>query len=433
MSEGSIGVGLIGLGVIGGQVAKVLGDKADVLGQRVGRRLNLTKFKLLEADLAKASEMGINPQLITLEADEFFADPEIDIVVEVIGGESPALEYLRRALIGGKHVVTANKEVIAKHGAELLALAQQHGVGLHYEASVGGGIPLIAPFQSDLVANKIKGIYAIINGTTNYILTKMAKDGVDFADALRQAQELGYAEANPENDVEGIDAGYKLAVLASLAFHTQVQPRDIYCEGISRLGGRDFQYAREFGFAIKLLAIAKQSGGSIEARVHPVLIPEDSLLANINGVYNAVLVEGDLVGRVLFFGEGAGALPTSSSVVANIVSAAQDVILGVGNRDIWSLEPGKQIKPMSEIETRYYFRMNVSDSPGVLALIATVLGEHRISISLVTQKWTDSVSQTAEIVIMTHPAQEKAVQQAMDALKPLDVVREITNFIRVED
>ena len=227
MSEGSIGVGLIGLGVIGGQVAKVLGDKADVLGERVGRRLNLTKFKLLEADLAKASEMGINPQLITLEADEFFADPEIDIVVEVIGGESPALEYLRRALIGGKHVVTANKEVIAKHGAELLALAQQHGVGLHYEASVGGGIPLIAPFQSDLVANKIKGIYAIINGTTNYILTKMAKDGVDFADALRQAQELGYAEANPENDVEGIDAGYKLAVLASLAFHTQVQPRDI--------------------------------------------------------------------------------------------------------------------------------------------------------------------------------------------------------------
>ena len=433
MSEGSIGVGLIGLGVIGGQVARVLRDKAEVLGQQVGLRLNLTKFKLLEADLAKASEMGIDPQLITLEADEFFADPEIDIVVEVIGGESPALEYLRRALSSGKHVVTANKEVIAKHGTELLALAQQHGVGLHYEASVGGGIPLIAPFQNDLVANKIKGIYAIINGTTNYILTKMAKDGVDFTAALRQAQELGYAESNPENDVEGIDAGYKLAILASLAFRTQVQPRDIYCEGISRLGSRDFQYAREFGFAIKLLAIAKQGGGLIEARVHPVLIPEDSLLANINGVYNAVLVEGDLVGRVLFFGEGAGALPTSSSVAANIVSAAQDVTLGVGNRAGWSLEPGKKIKPMSEIETRYYFRMNVADRPGVLALIATVLGEHQIGISSVIQKWADSVSQTAEIVIMTHPAQEKAVQQAMDALKPLAVVREITNFIRVED
>jgi len=432
MKKGSIGVGLMGLGVVGGQVARVLKDKAEAISQQIGRRLVLCQLKVLETDLAKAREMGIDSQLITLNDDEFFDNPEIDIVVEAIGGESPALEYLRRALSGGKHVVTANKEVIAKHGAELLTLAQQHDVGLHYEASVGGGIPLIAPFQSDLVANKIKGIYAIINGTTNYILTRMAREGIDFPSALRQAQELGYAEANPENDVEGIDASYKLAILTSLAFRAQVQPEDIFCEGISRLGPRDFQYAREFGLTIKLLAIAKQSDDSIEVRVHPVLIPEDSLLANINGVYNAVMVEGDLVGRVLFFGEGAGALPTSSSVVANVVSAAQDITFGVGNRVSKSLVPGKKIKLMSDIETRYYFRMNVADRPGVFAQIAKVLGDHQISISSVIQKWADSVSQTAEIVIMTHPAQEKAVQQSLDTLKSLAVVKEINNFIRVE-
>jgi len=255
---------------------------------------------------------------------------------------------------------------------------------------------------------------------------------MDFSSALSKAQELGYAETNPENDVEGIDASYKLAILASLAFRSQVQPQDVYCEGISRLDSRDFQYARELGFAIKLLAIAKQSDESIEVRVHPVFIPEDSLLAKVDGVYNAVLVEGDLVGKVLFFGEGAGALPTSSAVVADIVSAAQDIALGVGNRTRWSLEPGKRIKPMSDIETRYYLRMNVADRPGVLAQISKVLGDHLISISSLIQKDADSVAQTAEIVIMTHPAQEKAVQQALGKLTLLEVVKEISNFIRVE-
>ena len=209
---------------------------------------------------------------------------------------------MRRTVAAGKNEITSNKEIIAKHVAELLALAQQHGVGLRYEASVGGGIPLIAPFQYDLVANKISGIYAIINGTTNYILTRMAKDGVDFSSALKRAQELGYAEANPERDVEGVDTTYKLAILASLAFHSQVRPEDIYCEGISRLDSCDFRYAQELGFAIKLLAIAKQDDKSIEVRVHPVFIPEDSLLAKVDGVYNAVLVEGDLVGKVLCYG-----------------------------------------------------------------------------------------------------------------------------------
>ena len=432
MKKQSIGIGLMGLGVIGGQVAKVLMDKTEDLSKQVGCPLVLCKLKVLEPDLAKVQAMEIDPQLVTTDADEFFASPEIDIVVEAIGGESPALEYLERAISGGKNVVTANKEVIAKHGVELLALAEQHGVGLHYEASVGGGIPLIAPFQNDLVANEIKGIYAIINGTTNYILTRMARDGMDFPSALSKAQELGYAEANPENDVEGIDASYKLAILASLAFRSQVQPQDVYCEGISRLDSRDFQYARELGFAIKLLAIAKQSDESIEVRVHPVFIPEDSLLAKVDGVYNAVLVEGDLVGKVLFFGEGAGALPTSSAVVADIVSVAQDIALGVGNRARWRLGPGKRIKPMSDIETRYYLRMNVADRPGVFAQISKVLGDHLISISSVIQKLADSAAHTAEIVIMTHPAQEKAVQQALGELTLLAVVKEISNFIRVE-
>ncbi|MFC1912809.1 homoserine dehydrogenase [Chloroflexota bacterium] len=432
MNEKVIGIGLMGLGVVAGQVARVLLDRAETLSDQAGCPLVLRKVKVLPQDLAGPQAREMDSQLFTTDANEFFAEPGIDIVVEAIGGESPPLEYLERAIRDGKHVVTANKEVIAKHGIGLLALAQQYRVGVRYEASVGGGIPLIAPFQHDLVANKLTGVYAIINGTTNYILTRMARDGVDFSSALKQAQELGYAEANPENDVEGIDASYKLAILASLAFHTQVRPEDIYCEGISRLGSRDFKYAQELGFAIKLLAIAKQDDSSIEVRVHPVFIAEDSFLAKINDVYNAVQVEGDLVGRVLFFGEGAGALPTSSAVIADIVSAAQEICLGVDSRAIWKLEPGKVLKPMADIETRYFLRLDIADRPGVLAQISRVLGDHNISISSAIQKLADSVAQTAEIVIITHPAREKAMQSALKELDNLTVVKEINNFVRVE-
>lgn len=432
MKKQSIGIGLMGLGVIGSQVARVLTEKAEILAEQVGCPLILRKVKVLPEDLARPQAQEMDPQLFTTDADEFFAEPEIDIVVEAIGGESPASQYLERAISGGKHVVTSNKEVIAKHGAELLTLAQRHGVGLRYEASVGGGIPLISPFQHDLVANKIGGIYAIINGTTNYILTRMAREGIGFSLALSSAQELGYAEANPRDDVEGIDATYKLAILASLAFHAQVRPEDIHCEGISRLGSRDFRYAQELGFAIKLLAIAKESNNSIEVRVHPVFIPEDSLLAKVDGVYNAVLVEGDLIGKVLFFGEGAGAQPTSSAVIADVVSVAQDIVRGVVSKAGWRLEPGKIIKPMSEIETRYYLRMSIADSPGVLAQISKVLGDNLISIASVIQKETDKAAQAAEIVLMTHPAREAAMQQALGELADLPVVKEINNFIRVE-
>jgi len=423
----------MGMGVVGGQVARVLLDKAEVLAEQVGCPLVLRKVKVLPQDLARSQARQMPPKLFTTDADEFFVEPEIDIVVEAIGGESPALDYLGRAISGGKHVVTSNKEVIAKHGAELLALARQHRVGLCYEASVGGGIPLIAPFKHDLVANEIRAIYAIINGTTNYILTRMAREGMDFSSALQLAQELGYAEANPENDIEGIDAAYKLAILASLAFQSQVRLEDIHREGISRLTNRDFRYARELGLAIKLLAIAKLGEKSIEARVHPVLIPEDSLLAKVDGVYNAVLVEGDLVGKVIFFGEGAGALPTSSAVIADVVSSARKIVLGIGSKARWEMEPGRSIKPMPEIETQYYIRLKASDRPGVLAQISRVFGDHSISISSAIQRETDSGDQMAEIVIMTHPAQERAMQQALSELEQLDVVKEISNFIRVED
>ena len=433
MKKQSIGIGLMGFGVVGGQVAKVLTDKADILAEQTGCPLILRKIKVLAEDLDRPQARQMPSQLFTTDDDEFFAEPGIDIIVEAIGGENPAREYLKRAISSGKHVVTSNKEVIAKHGAELQALAQQYEVGLRYEASVGGGIPLITPFKYDLIANEISGIYAIINGTTNYILTRMAREGIDFPVALKSAQELGYAEANPENDIEGIDANYKLAILASLAFQTKVRPEDIYREGISRIGSRDFRYAQELGFAIKLLAIAKQAGNSIEVRVHPVFIPEDSLLAKVDGVYNAILVEGDLIDKVLFYGQGAGPLPTSSAMVADIVSSAQDISLGVGNRFKWKPESGKRIKPMAEIETQYYLRMNCADRPGVLAQIAKILGDHMISIASAIQKEADSVAQTAEIVLMTHPSPEKGMQQALSKLAQLEVVKEISNFIRVEN
>jgi len=432
VNKDSIGVGLIGLGVVAGGVARVLTGKAKVLSEQVGCPLILRKVKVLESDLSRPQAKELGSQLFTTNDEEFFTEANIDIVVEAIGGEEPALDYLKRALAGGRHVVTSNKEVIAKHGAELFALAQEHGVGLHYEASVGGGIPLIAPFQQDLVANKISGIYAIINGTTNYILTRMADEGIDFPSALKSAQELGYAEADPKNDIEGIDSTYKLAILASLAFHLQVRPQDIHCEGISRLSSRDFKYARELGYAIKLLAIAKEKDDLVEVRVHPVFIPEDSLLAEVDGVYNAILVEGDLVGRVLFYGEGAGAAPTSSAVVADVVSAARDIVIGSGCRMRWRPEPGKAIRPMAELETGYYLRLNAADQPGVLAQVSKVLGDHRISISSVIQKAVDPVAQTAEIVIMTHPAKEAEMQRALAKLERMDSVKEIGNFIRVE-
>lgn len=430
MAARSIGIGLMGLGVIGSGVVKVLMGKPETLAREAGSRLVLKK--VLEQDSTKHGSMGLEPQLFTTQFAELISHSEVDIVVELIGGEHPAFEYIKEALAHGKHVVTANKEVMAKHWSQLLAVAHQHQVSLRCEASVGGGIPLIGPFQEDLVANDISAIYGILNGTTNYILTQMAKEGLDFSVALKQAQELGYAEANPANDIEGIDAAYKLAILTTIAFGTEVGPENIYHEGISRLQARDFRYAQELGYAIKLLAIAKRAGDSIEARVHPVFIPEDSLLAKVDGVYNAIHVEGDLVGKVIFYGQGAGPSATSSAIVADIINIAQNINRGKSSAPKLPFASERTIKPMAEIETRYYVRMSVADQPGVLAQISKILGDHSISISSVIQKEADPSTQIAEIMIMTHPANEQEVQQALKEAEQLPVVKEISNFVRVE-
>ncbi|MDY6833574.1 MAG: homoserine dehydrogenase [Chloroflexota bacterium] len=296
-----IGIGILGLGVVGSGVAQSLMLKAGAISEQVGCPVNLKKV-LIRTPRKKRS-LKLNPSFITTDSSQILDDPNIAIVVEVMGGEEPAYTYIQHALQSGKHVVTANKEVMAKHGSDLLRMAGHCGVGIFYEASVGGGIPLIGPLKRDLVVNRVSSIYAIINGTTNYILSKMSSAGMEFDEALHLAQELGFAETNPANDIEGTDAAYKLAILAGLAFQAEINARDVYREGITGLTEHDFRYARELGYAIKLLAIGTDLGDTIEVRVHPVFIPESFLLAKVEGVYNAVQIEGDMIGKVLFYGE----------------------------------------------------------------------------------------------------------------------------------
>ncbi|MBI2908169.1 MAG: homoserine dehydrogenase [Chloroflexi bacterium] len=429
-SRNEVVIGLMGLGVVGSGVAQGLLDKARTITNQVGCPVNIKKV-LMRDDGRTRPVPGYETRLTT-NAEDILSAPDIDIVIELMGGEDPAYQYIRRALSLGKHVVTANKEVIAKHSAELIALAQEKERDLRFEASVGGGIPLIAPFRRDLAANDLSALHAIINGTTNYILTRMGNDGLDFSAALQQAQQFGYAEADPTNDVEGKDAVYKLAIMATLAFHTPIYPDDIYREGITRLAARDFRYAKELGFTIKLLAIARRENGVVQARVHPVFVPQDAILAKVDGVFNAVQVEGDLVGKVLFYGRGAGSLPTSSAVLADVINIAQRINHGVNYEPRIVIDARKSIKSMSDLETRYYFRMSVADRYGVLAEIAKTFGDHLISISSVLQKESDERTRTAEIVITTHPAREAAVQQALRELQALPVVREIGNFVRME-
>jgi homoserine dehydrogenase len=421
-------VGLLGAGNVGGGILKILAEKEETYARQLGQRLRVGA--VLVRNLRK-QRANVPPGLLTTDPSAVLDDPEIDIVVEVMGGEQPALAWIERALSAGKYVVTANKEVMAKHGPRLLALARAHDVDLLYEASVGGGIPIIAPLKRDLLANEIVSLAAIINGTTNYILTAMSRDGADFADALRRAQELGYAEPDPTNDIEGEDARYKLAILVSLAFRTQVHPDDIYREGITRLAARDFRYASELGYAIKLLALARAVDGGVLARVHPTFIPVDAPLAKVDGVLNAVQVEGDLTGNVLFAGPGAGSFPTTSAVIADILDAAQS-ILG-GRRDSRTPEESiARLVAMDQLRTRYYIRVTVADQPGVLAQIAAILGEAQISISSVIQQEANPDAGTAEIVIMTHEAVELAMRNALVQLERLPVVQEVGNFLRVE-
>ncbi len=422
----SIGVGLMGLGTIGSGVFRALAERVEAIAGATGAPVVLRR-------VLEKRPVDIEPSLLTTDFQQILDDPGIDIVIELLGGEHPVVDFIRQCLSAGKHVVTANKEVIAKHGAELLALAGDKGVALQFEASVGGGIPLLLPLQHGLMANEVSTIYGIINGTTNYILSRMSQERTGFGEALKKAQELGYAEADPSNDVEGRDAVYKLAILASVAFHTTVRPEDIYCEGISRLAGPDFLYARELGYEIKLLAIAKQAGDQIEARVHPVFIPQDFLLAKVGGVYNAVQVEGDLVGQLIFYGRGAGAQPTSSAVVSDVIAIGQAIACGKKVPSVTRPSRARAVKPMSDLRTRYYLRISLADRPGVLGQIARILGDAGISIASVIQKETDETNQTAVIVIMTHTAREESLQSALADMRKLPAVKRIGNVIRVEE
>ena len=429
-NDGEICVGLIGLGVIGTAVARALIEKSERIAQQVGRPVVLCG--VAERDLTKPGVSVVPAHLVTTVATDVLDNPEADVVVELIGGEKPAVDFLRAALVRGKHAVTANKEVMATYGPELIRLAQEQGVNLLYEASVGGGIPIIGPLQKDLLANDVTSLHAIINGTTNYILTKMSQEGTDFETALRHAQQLGYAEANPVNDIEGIDPAFKLAILSTLAFHTQVVGSDVYREGISRVSAQDFQYAQELGYAIKLLAIARREDDALSLRVHPALVPQEHLLAKVDGVFNAVEIEGDLVGRVVFHGQGAGPQPTSSAVVGDILEIARGIASGRGPVRQGTLNSGLRILPMDELLTQYYARLIVADRAGVLAQIARVLGDQDISIASVIQKNADAVSKTAEIVLMTHPSKEAHMRQAIRQMEALGVVKEVSNLIRVE-
>ncbi len=425
-----IGLGLLGLGVVGTGVAQALADRGDVLAQRVGCPLQLRR--VLVRDPLRPRSIVLPAGVLTNEVERVLGDPGITIVVEALGGEYPAVDYIRKALAANKDVVTANKEVMAKHGPELRAWAARHRRALRYEASVGGGVPIVAALREDLAANRITSIQAIINGTTNYILTEMAAGGLSFVGALQQAQALGYAEPDPDDDIEGVDAAYKLAILASLAFQTTVRPEDIHREGISRLAPQDFRYARELGYTIKLLAIAKEEGAAVQVRVHPALVPLQSLLAQVGGVYNAVQIEGDLAGQLVLYGRGAGAEPTSSAVMADVIHLARDRALGIANRPEPSPSGERPLMPFDDLKTRHYFRMAVADRPGVLAQIARLFGEHEISIASFIQQETDEDAQVAEIVIMTHAAQERAVQNALSFIGQLEAVRDVAAVVRVE-
>ena len=424
----AIGIGLLGLGVVGSGVARILSEKAQVYERQIGCPLQLRR--VLVRDITKARGFDIDPSLLTTNPADVLDDPEIQLVIEVIGGDEPAYTFLRAAMQAGKFVVTGNKEVMAKHGGELLRLARQHNVDLLYEASVGGGIPIIAPLKRDLLANDIMSVSAIINGTTNYILTAMSKRGVSFADALAEAQTLGFAEPDPTNDVEGIDAAYKLAILATLSFHVDVHPDDVYREGITKLGARDFEYARELGYAIKLLALARRRDGAVELRVHPSLVPQDQLLARVDGVLNAVEIEGDLMSRVLFQGPGAGSLPTTSAVVADALDAAVSISNNVYWPHSFRREDGVKPLPIGEVRSRYYLRISVVDEPGVLARIAGRLAEARISIASVLQKEIEGTSE-AEIVIMTHESREADLRKALAEIEERDNIARVEQVIRV--
>ena len=428
MASDELRIGLLGCGTVGAAVVRLLRTNSDVIRLRTGTTLRLLRVAV--ARPSKPRDVQFDPGVLTGDAAAVVADERIDAVAEVMGGIDPARALLLTAIRHGKSIVTANKLLMAQHGPELFARAGQAGVDLRLEASVGGGLPVIQPLRESLGANRLQEVSGILNGTTNYILTKMAEARWEFGQALEEAQRLGFAEADPTADVEGHDAAAKLAILATIAFGTAVHDADVYREGIQRVTAQDIGFAAELGYALKLLAIAREQDGAVEARVHPAFLPLTHPLAAIGNELNAVFVRGDAVGEVMFVGRGAGGPPTASAVVADLIDVARNRRMGRHGRIGFGALVQRPLRPMEDTASPFYLLMQVTDRPGVFARIAAVFGEEDVSIASIMQK---SRGETADIVMVTHTARERQMRRVLSRLEELDVVRTVRNVIRVID
>ncbi|MDY4697279.1 homoserine dehydrogenase [Selenomonas montiformis] len=427
--EKVIQIALLGAGTVGSGVVKVLEMNRRQITERVGAPIQLKT--VLVRTLGKARPELASYQ-VTDKIEDILNDEEIDVVVELMGGIHPAREYMLRAMEAGKSVVTANKDVVAQFGKDMFDMAERQDVDFLFEASVGGGIPIITPLKQCLTANKVTEIMGIVNGTTNYMLTKMTECGSDYNTVLKEAQEKGYAEANPSADVDGLDAARKAAILASLAFNTRVELKDVSVEGITKITPADIDYAKNLGYVIKLLAVGKDSPEhGVDVRVHPVFLPEDHPLASVNGVFNAIFVRGNAIGEAMFYGQGAGSLPTASAVVSDIIDVSRDILHHTFGRVRCTCYEKKKLCPLKETESSYYVRLLVDDKPGVLGFVATAFGDAGVSLKSVIQTQRNIIEH-AEIVAITHMVRHEQMEQALDVLNGLPVVDEIRSVIRVE-
>ena len=421
-----IKVALLGAGTVGGGVYKLVERRAAEMPDKVGTELKITK--VLVKNLQKKRE-GIPSEVLTDDWEGIIHDPEISIVIELMGGVEPARTYILQALEAGKNVVTANKDLLAEHGQELMEAAERNHCDLCFEAAVGGGIPIIRPLKECLAGNEITEVMGIVNGTTNYILTKMTQEGWDFDDALKEAQRLGFAEADPTADVEGLDAGRKMAILASIAFHSRVTFKDVDVKGITKITAKDIQYAKEFGYTLKLLGVARNEEGKMEVGVSPMMIPSTHPLANVNDSFNAVFVHGDAVDDAMFQGRGAGEFPTASAVVGDLISVARDMQYDCCGRIGCSCYKNLSMKPAGEARHKYFLRLIVEDRTGILAGVAGVLGNNGVSINQVIQK--PAVNGVAELVVITDKVETRHLNDAMMIFGEMSMIREVASVIRV--
>ena len=425
----TINIALLGLGTVGQGIVNVLKENNHEISQKVGFPINIKTVLVRNIEKAKAFDDNLN---LTTDFSDIINDAEINIVVEVMGGENPARQYMLQALQAKKHVITANKDVVALHGREMFEAATAHKVDFMFEASVGGGIPIIRPLKQCLTANKITEVMGIVNGTTNYILTKMSNEGMDYTQVLKEAQEKGYAESDPTADVGGLDAARKLAILSSIAFNTKVSLNDVYVEGITKITPDDIKYAKELGYVVKLLAIAKDNvDNGIEVRVHPAFISNKHPLSSVNDVFNAIYINGNAVGEAMFYGRGAGSLPTASAVVADVIDVARNIVHDMSGRILCTCFEDKKIASIDESISSYYIRLLVKDEPGVLALIAGAFGDQKVSLGSVIQK--QKLNNQAELVLLTGAISDVNIQKALTNIKSLNVVTEVYNVIRVEE